>query len=162
MKKIGVHHALNYKNEDFSKAVRRILGESGVDIVLDPVGGPTFKKSYGLLAPGGRIISYGVADLVAGGRKNIFRLLWKFLSIPRVTNLNLIQNNRGVFGLSLNRLISRSDEIRVVMNELLKLFAEGLITPEVSRVYRLEEISQAHEYLESGKSSGKLIIKMTD
>jgi len=51
---------------------------------------------------------------------------------------------------------------RVCSIDLLKLFVESLIKPEVSRVYRLEEISQVLKYLESGKSSGKLIIKVTD
>lgn len=158
----GVHHPINYKKEDFSIVVKKLTGGRGIDMVLDPVGGPTFKKSWHLLAPGGRIICYGVADLVAGGRKNVFRLLWKFLSIPKIKTLDLIQNNRGVFGLALNRILKNPKEITTVINELLKMFRENRIKPEINRVYDLNEVADAHTYLQSGKSMGKLILKLND
>jgi NADPH:quinone reductase-like Zn-dependent oxidoreductase len=162
LKKTGVHYPINYRKEDFREAAKQILGNSGINLILDPVGGPTFKKSYRLLAPGGRIICYGVIDLAAGGRRNIIRLLWKFLAMPRISTLNLIQNNKGVFGLALNRLFKRADEIRLAMNDLLRLFNKGLIKPEINRVFKLNEVSLAHASLESGKSWGKFILKIRD
>jgi NADPH:quinone reductase-like Zn-dependent oxidoreductase len=158
----GVHHPINYKKENFSTVVKKLTGGRGIDIVLDPVGGSTFKKSWHLLAPGGRIICYGVADLVAGARINIFRLLWKFLSIPKIKTLDLIQNNRGAFGLALNRILTNPKEIETMINELLKMFDEGRIKPEINRVYGLNEVVDAHTYHQSGKSMGKLILRLNN
>jgi len=157
LKKIGVRHPIVYTREDFSETVRRI-SPGGVDLVLDPVGGPTFRKSFNLLAGGGRIICYGVADLTAGGRRNIPRLIWKFLTLPRLSVLNLIQNNRGVIGLALNRLLRDADEVGKVMIELIRLYGEGAIRLEIGRVYDFREADKAHQYLESGRSTGKLIL----
>ncbi len=160
--KQGVHHPINYKKENFADAVNKITGGHGVDMVLDPVGGPTFKKNLRLLSPGGRIICYGVTDLVAGGRKNIFRLLWKYMTIPKIKTLDLIQNNHGLFGLALNRLLKNTKEIKMVIDELFKLYDEGLIRPEINRVYGLDNITDAHIYQQSGESTGKLILRLND
>ncbi len=158
LKKIGVDYPINYKKEDFSKVVSCLVGKKSIDIVLDPVGGLTFRKSYKLLSEGGRIICYGVADLAAGSRLNLPRLIWKFLSIPSVRTLNLIQNNKGIFGLALNRLLSNADEVGMVMEELLCLAKEESIKPEITKVYDFRECAEAHRYLESGKTTGKLVL----
>ena len=159
LRRIGVQHPINYRNTDFAEEVSRLTEEKGIDLVMDPVGGPTFRKSYGLLAPGGRIISYGVADLMSGSRWNFPRLLWKFLTLPRPAVLSLIQSNRGVFGLALNRLLSNPDDIRQILKELLKLFESGAIKPEIAREYDFREAADAHQFLESGRSTGKLVLK---
>jgi synaptic vesicle membrane protein VAT-1 len=157
--KIGVKHPINYRKTDFAVEIESLTEGKGIDMVLDPVGGPTFRKSFKLLAPGGRIVSYGVADLMGGGRWNIPRLLWKFLTLPRLAVLNLIQSNRGVFGLALNRLLSNPDDLRQVLIELLKLSENGSIKPEIAKEYDFRDAAEAHRFLESGKSTGKLVLK---
>jgi NADPH:quinone reductase-like Zn-dependent oxidoreductase len=160
--KQGVHHPINYKKKNFQDVVKKITGNKGIDMVLDSVGGPTFKKSWRLLSSGGRIICYGVTDLIVGGRKNIFRLLWKFLTIPKIKTLDLIQNNHGVFGLALNRLLKDTKEIKNAIDEILKLYNAGLIRPEINRVYDINDIAEAHAYQQSGKSTGKLILRLNN
>ena len=155
----GVRRPINYNKSDFSAEILRFTDGRGVNIVLDPVGGKTFKKSLRLLAPGGRIICYGVADLLAGGRKNILKIGWKYLSLPRVKVLDLIQSNRCIFGLSLNRFIDQSAYIIPVLSELIKFYVDGLIKPILSRIFNYNECAEAHAFLESGKSCGKLILK---
>jgi len=161
LKKIGVHHPINYRQDNFRTIIADKTESKGVNLTLDPVGGATFRKSYKALASGGRIISYGVADLMAGSRFNLPRLLWKFVTFPAVRTLNLIQSNKGVFGLSLNRLLDNPDNIQSAMAELLELFEKGSINPEISKVYNFKEAAQAHKHLESGESIGKLILKFT-
>jgi NADPH:quinone reductase-like Zn-dependent oxidoreductase len=156
--KIGVDFPINYKKHGFADMVKSKIGDSGIDIVLDPVGGDTFRESYKLLGAGGRVICYGVADLTAGSRFNFPRLIWKFLRVPSVRRLNLIQNNRGVFGLAINRLLSDADEVREVITELLQLVKGGGIKPEISKVYDFKNCAEAHRHLESGKSTGKIIL----
>jgi len=157
LKKIGVSHPIVYTRDNFSEMIRRI-SPRGVDLILDSVGGPTFRKSFKLLAGGGRIVCYGVADITAGGRRNIPRLLWKFLTSPRLSVLNLIQSNRGVFGLALNRLLNDADEVKSVMTELFRFYGEGAIKPEIGRVYDFKHAAKAHQYLQSGRSKGKIVL----
>jgi synaptic vesicle membrane protein VAT-1 len=159
-KKQGIAHAINYKRNDFATEITRLTNGEGVNIVLDSVGGQTFRKSLNLLTPGGRIICYGVADMLSGGRKNLLGILWKFLTTPKVKVLDLIQNNRCIFGLSLNRFIDESQFIIPVLAELINLYTQGIIKPIISKVFKLNECAEAHALLESGKSTGKLILNM--
>jgi NADPH:quinone reductase-like Zn-dependent oxidoreductase len=158
----GVHHAINYKKEDFTEVINNLTSGKGVDIVLDSVGGPIFKRSLKLLSGGGRIICYGVTDMMASGRKRLWRIAWKYFTSPRVKILDLMQNNLGIYGLALNRFISDMSTIRPILEKILSLYSQGLIKPAISRIYGLDEISAAHAHLESGKSIGKLILNLNN
>lgn len=162
LRKIGVRHPINYRSENFVDVVKARIDNGGIDIALDPIGGSTFRKSYKLLAPGGRIICYGATDLVSGNRLNLPRLIWKFLTIPAVRNINLIQNNRGIFGLALNRFIADADEVGEVMTKLLQLFENGSIKPIIGKTFDFREASEAHRYLESGESTGKIVLQFAN
>mgnify|MGYP005652539671 CR=1 FL=1 len=50
----------------------------------------------------------------------------------------------------------------MVIDELFKLYDEGLIRPEINRVYGLDNITDAHIYQQSGESTGKLILRLND
>ncbi len=158
LESLGVQHPINYKNKDFAKEIRSIVGDRGIDMVLDPIGGKVFRKSFELLNRGGRIICYGVTDLVSGGKSNLPKLVWKYLNLPRVRVLDLIQDNRGVFGLALNRLVDKIELIAGPLRELINLYAQGIIRPKIGAVFQAEKASEAHRLLESGKSTGKLIL----
>ena len=159
LRQIGVQHPINYKAEDFVETVQKVAGKKGIDLVLDPVGGPVFRKSFRLLRPGGRIVCYGVADLTAGGKRNFPRLLWKFLTLPRPSTLELMQHNRGIFGLALNRLLDNPERLKSIIEKLLGFFEAGSIKPNIYRTYDFRQVSEAHAELESGKTMGKIILK---
>ncbi|HEY1595115.1 MAG TPA: zinc-binding dehydrogenase, partial [Thermoleophilaceae bacterium] len=58
----GVDHAIDYRTKDFAREVRRITGEKApLDLVVDGIGGPSFRKGFRLLRPGGRIVMLGAA-----------------------------------------------------------------------------------------------------
>ncbi len=162
LQSIGVQHPINYKKTDFAKEVTAVAGRNGIDMVLDPIGGKVFRKSIALLAKGGRIICYGVTDLVAGGKRNLPKVLWKYLNLPRIKVLDLIQNNRGVFGLALNRLVNEMSLIAEPLRELISLYAQGIIKPNIGAVFQAEKASEAHRLLESGKSTGKIILSFAN
>lgn len=159
LKQIGVQHPIDYRKVDFRDEVKRLTGGDGVDLALDPIGGPTFKKSFGLLKPGGRIICYGVTDFFAGNRFNFIRLLWKYLTMPKVKTLNLMQNNRGMHGLAINRLFKNTAEVRTLMMRILDFYVAGNIRPVISKVFDFRQVREAHELMESGNSTGKLLLR---
>ena len=55
----GVHHAIDYRDQDFKAEIRRLTNVEGVDVILDPMGPTSFRKDYRILRPGGRLIMYG-------------------------------------------------------------------------------------------------------
>jgi NADPH:quinone reductase-like Zn-dependent oxidoreductase len=63
---LGVDHLIDYRTEDFEQRVRQITGGRGVELILDPVGGDSFKKGYRLLAPTGRLGMFGASSAATG------------------------------------------------------------------------------------------------
>jgi NADPH:quinone reductase-like Zn-dependent oxidoreductase len=82
----------------------RLTARRGVDVVLDPVGGSSFRDSYGLLAPLGRLVVFGVSQAVPGRRGSLSHAARLVLQMPAFRPLSLMNHNRGVFGLNLGRL----------------------------------------------------------
>jgi NADPH:quinone reductase-like Zn-dependent oxidoreductase len=58
----GVHHAIDYRSQDFKAEVRRLTNGEGVDIIMDAIGPSSFRKDYRILRPGGRLIMYGLSE----------------------------------------------------------------------------------------------------
>jgi NADPH:quinone reductase-like Zn-dependent oxidoreductase len=49
--------------------------------------------------------------------------------------------------------------VKDTLSEVYELFEKGVFKPVVGGDYRVEEISSAHSFLESGKSKGKIVIR---
>ena len=61
---LGVDHALDYTKPGWERGLPHF------DVILDAVGGRSFRASYSLLAPGGRLVAFGASSLVSGERRN--------------------------------------------------------------------------------------------
>src|SRR5215213_11135814 len=69
LRSFGVEHAIDYRHGNVEAEVRRITKGRGVDVVLDPIGGPSFERSYRMLAPLGRLVMLGISSM-AGERRS--------------------------------------------------------------------------------------------
>lgn len=84
IRKNGVTDAIDYRTTDYVAAVKAATGDKGVDLILDPLGGPDFMKNYNLLAPLGRHISFGGANFLSGQSRNLFKVAsewWQWKSV---------------------------------------------------------------------------------
>ena len=61
MRALGVDHLIDYRTEDFEARTREITGGRGVELILDAVGGNSWKKGYRVLAPTGRLGMFGIS-----------------------------------------------------------------------------------------------------
>lgn len=120
------------------------LGEIGpVDVVFDPVGGQLFTDSIGLLKPLGVAVAIGFA----GG-------LWQTLD-PAI----LVGRNVGVQGFYLGRLMQREPAVvREAARDLLQLWEAGQVRPIVGATFPLAEVVEAHRFVESRRSTGKVVL----
>jgi NADPH:quinone reductase-like Zn-dependent oxidoreductase len=82
LRSFGVTHAIDYRSADVAREVRRLTNDRGVDVVLDPIGGKSFKTSYQLLAPLGRMVIYGVSALAGGERRSWWRAARTIMQMP--------------------------------------------------------------------------------
>jgi synaptic vesicle membrane protein VAT-1 len=137
--------------------VRRLTEGKGVDLVLDPLGGRDTLKGYRLLREGGRIVTYGFANL-QGRRFNPFHILGQLSRVPRFSPLRLMDDNRGVLGVNIGHLFGRAELLVGEMQALLALYERGKIAPVIDCVLPLERAAEGYERIASGQNVGKVVV----
>src|SRR5437762_4695341 len=140
-------------------AVRR-LAPGGVDVVLDAVGGESWRQGYALLAPTGRLVCYGASELSSGPRRNLLRVVWKALRWPRFAPLALMNENRAVAGANIGHLWDAEQILRPQIETLLGYAREGRIHPRVDRAFALSESAAAHRYIHERRNVGRVVLQL--
>ena len=142
---LGADVVVDYTSQDFVEQVRLATEGRGVDVVLDPVGGDYLDRNVASLALKGRIVQIG---LMAGvGSFNLGALLPK-----RATLIGSVLRARP-----LEEKIAVSQRF---VAEMLPLFDSGVMKPIIDRHFGLTEIAEAHAYLESNTTVGKVVISV--
>ena len=157
----GVAHPIDYRTQDYASEVRRITGGQGVQLVLDPLGGPDWRRGYRLLAPGGQLIAYGWSNLSPGTRRNVGRVVGQYFQMPRFSPLQLMDDNRTVSGVNLGRLWDRAEIVLPQMQKLSALLGSGAVKPRVDKVFALSEGVEAHRYIHERRNMGKVLFDCT-
>lgn len=157
LKKAGVDFPINYLKQNFYEVIKTIRGKQGLDVVFDSVGGSNFKKGKNLLGHGGRIVGYGAAERVgAGGIFSTLSLAWNF---GFFSPISLIMKSQSIIGVNMLRIAETKPEIlQRCIKQVLELTIKGELKPYAGGVFPSEKISEAHSFLESRKSIGKIII----
>lgn len=155
----GAEHVIDKSQGGWHEQTKQLLPE-GFDVVLDAHGAESLRHGYAQLAPAGRLIVYGFHGLLTRGkdRPSYLRLALGYLRTPRFNPFEMTQHNRGVLAFNLSYLFERGELLAEAMAELLGWARDGRIRPLPVRTYPLHEAAQAHAALESGNSSGKLVL----
>ncbi len=155
----GADEVIDASREDVFRAAERHAPD-GYDVVLDANGPKTLKQSYAHLRPGGKLVVYGFHSMLprAGGVPRFRELAVGWLRIPRFSPLEMTGANRSVMAFNLSYLFDRHDVLEEAMTELLGWLADGsLRAPEV-RAFAFDSVADAHRALESGQTTGKLVL----
>ncbi len=158
LKDAGVAHTIDYRAADFESEIRRITGGRGVDIVLDPIGGENFRKSYRVLAPFGRLIAFGFSAAAPGTSRSVLTAAWQFLRMPRFNPIALMNDNRAVMGFNLGHLWNEMSLLVAQLQKLIDYYHRGAIRPTVARSFPLAEAAAAHAYLQNRQNVGKVVL----
>ena len=158
LKERGLDHAIDYRNKDWLPVLKELTGGVGVDLVIDPIGGAHWKKSYAALRHTGRLGMFGVSTASANGVVGKLKLIKAAVQMPRFHPLSLLNNNRGVFGLNLGHLWHEPEKVAVWMRDIMRGVAEGWINPYVDRAFSFDEIGAAHTHIEQRRNIGKVVL----
>jgi NADPH:quinone reductase-like Zn-dependent oxidoreductase len=161
MRSIGVDMLIDYRTEDFEKRTMELTGGKGVELILDAVGGDSFKKGFRILAPTGRLGMFGMSSAAVGKERSIFAALKTVASMPWLS-FNppaLLNANKGVFGVNLGHLWGEVPRIRGWADDLLALWQQGVVRPHVDKVFPFAEAAAAHHYVQDRKNIGKVLLK---
>lgn len=141
---IGADELINYTEQDFATEVKTRTGGRGVDLILEMVGGETFRKNLDAIVPYGRIVVFGSAS----GEK------------ATVDNMELIMNYPiEMIGYNIYfHTMQRPDLFGPMMAEISELIAQGVVRPEEPTNYPLADGARALADLERRKTTGKLVL----
>ena len=102
IKEIGVDHPIDYTSKDFAKEVRRISGEkTPLDVIMDAVGGGSFRKGYGLLRAGGRLVMFGASSVTPGEKRDVKAIAKMLATTPVFHPMQLMPASKAVIGLNM-------------------------------------------------------------
>jgi len=135
----------------------------GYDIILDANGVATLRQSYRHLAPVGKLVVYGFHSMLPrrGGIPHRFQLAWDYLRTPRFSPFDLTTRNHSVLGFNLSFLFDRTATLQHGLQQLLGWLEEGKLQAPGVTCYPFESVAQAHRDLESGQTTGKLVLTCT-
>ena len=146
------------RGADFEEQLKAALGERPLELVMDSVGGRYFTIPFKILAPMGRVVVFGSARYASvGNRPNIFRLLYHFLTRPKIDPQQLPENNKAVLGFNLIWLYERAELMRQLLLEINDL---RLAPPHVGHVFPFEKMHEAIRLFQTGKTVGKVVVEV--
>jgi len=158
LRELGVDFPINYNTTDFAKELKRIRPE-GLDVAFDSVGGKTFRKSFNSLNKGGRIVGYGAAENLGGGLQIIDTLKMVF-NFGIYHPVQFLLNSRGMIGVNMLRIADNHPEwLKVCLESVVALAQKGEIKPLVGAVFSADKLADAHRFVETRQSMGKVIVK---
>ncbi len=138
-----------------------LTGDRGVELIIDPLGGKEWKRSYSALRATGRLGMFGVSSASGGSGGGILsklKLIGTLFKMPFFHPLPMLNKNRGVFGVNLGHLWHEVDKAQLWMKDLLQGVEEGWIVPHVDTTFSFDEVADAHRYIEERKNFGKVIL----
>lgn len=141
LKALGMDHGIDYAKQDVVAEVMKITDNKGVDVVVDPVGGPTLQSSINALAYRGRVSSVGQA-----GRDP-----------QKIDVSSLMPGNRSLTGVFLGAEIM-SERVRDMIQRYIDDVAAGRLTVVIDSTYPLSEAAAAHAHIESRKAVGRVLL----
>jgi NADPH:quinone reductase-like Zn-dependent oxidoreductase len=139
---VGAAHVIATEEQDLVEEVLKITGGKGARVVFDPVGGPTMAKLARATAHRGIIFLYGALSTEPTPLP-LFDVLGKWLTI------------RGYVMMEVTSDPDILDLAKTFVNEGL---ADGSLKPIIARTLPLEQIVEAHRYLESNQQIGKVVV----
>ncbi|MAO69552.1 MAG: alcohol dehydrogenase [Euryarchaeota archaeon] len=152
---------IDREKEDFVMVVKKETNGAGVHHALDPVGGKHLKKSFKSLRSGGKLYAFGGSSFVSGPK--IFKptALWRLLTSPKFSPLNMIGKNKAIFGVHMGT-IKDMDLMREEIEALVLMLNEKKIDPIIDSVFHFEDVAKAHFHIHDRKNKGKVLLDFTN
>jgi NADPH:quinone reductase-like Zn-dependent oxidoreductase len=158
LKQRGLHEAIDYRTKDWAVELHRLTNGKGVALIVDPLGGNHWKKSYKALRSTGRLGMFGISVATTSKLFGPLRLVPVALGTPFFHPLLLMNTNKSVFGVNLGHMWHETEMIAAWMEILVKGVADGWVRPHVDKSFPLAQVGEAQTYMEERKNTGKIVL----
>ncbi|MHB8682311.1 MAG: quinone oxidoreductase family protein [Acidimicrobiales bacterium] len=143
LKELGLDEGINYATQDFVAEARRLTDGRGVDVIVDSVGGRTLQGSLAALAYRGRCVTVGDAGRSAAEHLDI---------------AGMRPNNQSLSGYFLGAELFLGTRAYALIATLLEEIARGELRVVIDLSFPLSDAAAAHEYIESRKAFGRVLL----
>jgi NADPH:quinone reductase len=134
-------------SEGFGAAIAPVIGENGVDMVVDNIGGDVLAPSIEALAVGGRFVTIGRMSGVLKGELDVDRLAERRLHLYGVSN-------------RLRTAAQRAESMKRFVADLMPALGDGRIRPIIDRCFALDDIAAAQAHVEADRHVGKVVMRV--
>jgi putative PIG3 family NAD(P)H quinone oxidoreductase len=148
-KTLGADHAIDYKTDDFVEVIKAITKKTGVNLVLDMVGGTYLQKNIAIMAMEGRLVQ--IAFLQSG---IIEKLDFRTVMMRRLVLTGSTLRSRS--------LAQKAVIAAGLRSQIWPLLDEGTVKPIIHATIPLEAARQAHEMMETSTHLGKILLLCGD
>jgi NADPH:quinone reductase-like Zn-dependent oxidoreductase len=149
---LGVDHALDYTKPGWEQGLPRF------DVILDAVGGKSFRLGYSLLRPGGRLVAFGASSVVSGERKNIVTALRAVARMPRFNMIKQMSESKAVIGLNMLTLWKDRGTLEPWIAPMRAMLDDGTVDPVVAGTFSFEEAGAAQTMIVERRNVGKVVL----
>lgn len=136
----GADHAVDYKRQDVTEAVRTLTGGEGVDHIVEVEFGGNLQTSAAVLKPHGVLASYG-SERERAPKLDFYPLMFKNVRIQTIFMYELTASQR-----------------RNAVSDIANAIEAGAFMPRIDSSFALAEAAQAHARVESGERTGTVVV----
>jgi NADPH:quinone reductase-like Zn-dependent oxidoreductase len=148
----GVDHPVDYTRRGWHRDVPPL------DLVLDAIGGRSFRTGYDLLRPGGRLVCFGASAVSSGEKRNVATALKTVVSMPRFNLIKQMSQSKSVIGLNMLRLWDDAGTLDPWIGPLRELLEDGTVQPVVAEAFPFDRAPDAHRMLGERRNVGKVVL----
>src|SRR3954451_3280864 len=147
----GVDHAIDYTRSGWERDLPEF------DVIMDAIGGKSFRTGYNLLAPGGRLVAFGASSVLSGDRRNFITAARAAARMPRFNMIKQMSASKAVIGLNMLTLWDHAGTLKPWVDPLRALMEDGTIRPVVAEAVPFDRAPQAHRILAGPPKVGKVV-----
>jgi NADPH:quinone reductase-like Zn-dependent oxidoreductase len=148
----GVDHAVDYTRSGWERDLPEF------DVIMDAIGGKSFRTSYNLLAPGGRLVAFGASSVMSGERRNFITAAQAAARMPRFNLIKQMSASKAVIGLNMVTLWDHAGTLEPWITPLREMLDDGTIVPVVAEAFPFDRAPDAHRFIAERRNVGKVVL----
>ena len=152
IRELGIDHVIDYTASGWERELPQF------DVILDAIGGKSFRKSYSLLRPGGRLVAFGASSVVSGERKNVITALRAVARMPRFNMIKQMSESKAVIGLNMLSLWKDRGTLEPWIEPMRELLDDGTVQPVIAESFSFADAGAAQNMITERRNVGKVVL----
>jgi NADPH:quinone reductase-like Zn-dependent oxidoreductase len=153
LRELGLDRAIDYRSDGWWRDLPRY------DIVIDGIGGASFKRSNALLRPGGRLVALGASSVQEGETRSLRRAAPQALRMMRGFDLlKQMSDSKSFIAINMKRLWDDRGTLAPWIEPLSAFLDDGTIAPIVHAAIPFDRAAEAHRILAARENVGKVVL----